>query len=285
MVQKNVYARSTKISRTRASLHGVLHGLYPPETRPSPSYTFNMITRDRQDEPLHSKNGEECPLLDDITQQIYQDEEDQYYSLSDSLFSSIQSLTQYIPRNLASAPDSADVLGMSQFMDQARVLHCHHPTFICSNSACQAELQHAGGVFHQLAMFSTFSTRPRLANRQQQLKIGQLIYEFLHLIISPSSHTPPMNVFLGHDNTLTAVLAALEAKQVSWPAYASSLVLEVWQSQHLDMAVRILNNGKAIQTDYCDFEQGCPLTTLYNVLKPKAISPMDWNKACFSSST
>ena len=208
-----------------------------------------------ESDDLQCKQGSQCPTLHALSNNIYDESTSRYASLIKALADSIEAFMPHLDSRRFRAPNPSSVRSMATFIDEIRVLFCHET--ICTSPACLDAFSRVEADFLPIAEFIPNSPSP-LAAQHQRLAMGQWMHELIGML---GSTDKKFAVISSHDNTLMAILSALGVQHYAWPAYASSLVFEVWQSNTMSTRkfIRILNNGTPIPVSWCDFEHGCPM--------------------------
>ncbi|KAJ1979744.1 hypothetical protein H4R33_005648 [Dimargaris cristalligena] len=79
---------------------------------------------------------------------------------------------------------------------------------------------------------------------------------------------PKMELYSGHDETITFLLAMMGQDNMYWPPYASQILMEFWSmdSNPSEIYVRVIYNGEFLKSDKCDFAK-CPYTKFQQLMK------------------
>ncbi|KAF9565944.1 Lysophosphatidic acid phosphatase type 6 [Mortierella alpina] len=108
-----------------------------------------------------------------------------------------------------------------------------------------------------------------------QLGMGPLVAEIRNNLLNANQEGPKggdqerFRIYSGHDSTLSPLLGVLDSADMHWPVYvsASNVIFELWSSPSDRDFVRVLHNGKVLETKsgWCDLGW-CPLKTFIDYL-------------------
>lgn len=89
-----------------------------------------------------------------------------------------------------------------------------------------------------------------------------------------------------HDSSLSAILAGVEQKRKIQPFYASSIMIELWQSDHTDASspddfyVKFIYNDEPLNIGgVCDQNGKCPFSPFRQFLRNREYKG-DWEEGC-----
>jgi len=89
---------------------------------------------------------------------------------------------------------------------------------------------------------------------------------------------PVFELYSAHDTSIHGLLALLDAEDLRFAPYASSLIVELWKTAQSRKLVRFIHNGDMLKTKWVDFKDGCDLE-MYLEYAQKQI-PKDFIEAC-----
>jgi len=111
-----------------------------------------------------------------------------------------------------------------------------------------------------------------LSAETNRLSIGPFIAELVDSLQRSASgrREPKFELYSGHDTNIWIMLGIFKAKGTArlWPPYASNFIMELWRDDNTGQyKVRVIYNGSVLDSDLCDFRQGCDLQTLSYALQ------------------
>ncbi|KAJ1660542.1 hypothetical protein IWQ61_000543 [Dispira simplex] len=82
---------------------------------------------------------------------------------------------------------------------------------------------------------------------------------------SPSAFLEPtFEIYSTQGAPISFIMGLLKQKDMQWPSYASQLIFEFWD-RNGETFVRVLHDGKPVQSDLCDFN-ACPLQKFRDIM-------------------
>ncbi|KAG9326024.1 hypothetical protein KVV02_000735 [Mortierella alpina] len=250
-----VQIRSTDVWRTKQSAENFMAGMYgiPGQFKRSPLPVLQIHTLPSEIEYLYM-NDRVCPRMNQLRREAQK---------------SSKVLKKLEHDNVDFQKELIDLLGekksWSGFMDTVLPRVCHDKPLQCrqkdgverciNSSITEQILKNVGiqtaetyrdmkGVFEVL-----------------QLGIGPLANDIKqNLLAAMDNGKVRFQFYSGHDTTILPMLGMLDAEDMRWPPYASSILIELWETPKGHHFVRVLYNHMALKTasDWCNLEW-CPL--------------------------
>jgi hypothetical protein len=262
---KIVYARSSNVWRTRQSASSFMSTLYPKETRNNKPLVLN--TYPTEYENLMSQSAK-CPRIKALNTAMEKEE------AHVSVLKKHDGLLGKFKRVLNTAGISSFGDTLFNYFDAVVPRFCHNKELPSKNGE---SITTQDMVAYQQAVNDEYSLlRGGLSQSLEvnKMEIGLFMGDLLDNLDSPNK----FELYSGHDLSIHGVLGLFQSKDMNWPPYASNIFLEVWKKDAgSEKVVRAIYNGKVIQTDWCDFTNGCPLETY--VKRMRGLVP-NWSKEC-----
>eukprot|EP00741_Cyanophora_paradoxa_P021521 tig00021357_g20777.t1 len=239
-----LYIRSTDVPRTIESAQSLLHGLYPPSTRPSglPPIPIHMLEEARETLWMNTKL---CARLEDTLRAIKKS--DEYRQRKKEADALREELSKIVGEPVENLPD---VL----VLHDAIVCHAHHGEPLAHiPDDLKRRLQHAG---HWQAYASL--AHPDAIRYGLGPFMGELLEQQKAALEARHGHR--FALFSAHDSTVFPILEILGVWDRSWPPYASNIVFETLRDRKSgEVFVRSSYNGKALDPPGCAGASPCPL--------------------------
>ncbi|KAI9005267.1 histidine phosphatase superfamily [Gaertneriomyces semiglobifer] len=292
LLYKGLYVRSTNKGRTIQSAESNLAGLnsalrehhgsaltepvtkkvsggHASEDYPSYPYPVAIHTLPVELETMHP-NLLACPRL----KQLWHDREGHDPEWSQFIKDHAQ-LKRDLDNIMGDLWESPDYRSFDHYFDSIAARTCHRKSLPCSPTTHEcvtedlAKAVFKAGQWENERLFFTSPKRDEII----RISIGSWLGDVLNGLEAWALNKPQRHTFAfhsGHDTTIGPLLGALGATGTDrrWPAYASNVVIELWKKKEDDNAtqnekqlfVRVLYNGKVLQSEVCDMSW-CPLDT------------------------
>ncbi|KAI8070398.1 histidine phosphatase superfamily [Gongronella butleri] len=277
---EQMFVRTTNVWRTKNSAEGLMDGLYPKKHWKH-GLVMPLYTAPARMENM-SPNTDFCPKLSVLTDQAYA--EDTWKAF----LASQQPAADRFAKILGSSPiygkSPSDVNSQwIGYMDAFMPRVCHDKPLPCTYN--NVTRKHDGACATKddahLALRNSFyqyiwpkRDAPQ-AKSILRLAIGSFIGDIVSELRAAMTHhklnTFPagkhrFSVYSGHDDTVVAVLGALNAadKDMIWPPFRSNLLVELWKKKSGKYVVRIIYNGHSLTLKdndvWCDMDH-CSVDT------------------------
>lgn len=236
------------IRRTRESVENLFEGLYPLSTRPA-NATLTMHVKPSQIETIVSP-ASACPKLANLTAS---------YAASPA-YASTLAPHGYIQNKLVSAYNTTGIAGFNTtqtLYDTASCTYCHGLGLRGNLTVDDIQVATIAGtsVYHNL-----FRQNPN-AEQVKRLAMGAWLQDILTSFNDTSS---PLEVYSAHDASLDMFLSIVADPDMPWPAFASNVLVELWQQSNGTSVVRMYYEGMVVPAHpelRCSLA-ACPLSTL-----------------------
>ncbi|KAF9326637.1 hypothetical protein BG006_009953 [Podila minutissima] len=256
-----VFIRSTDIWRTKQSAENLMAGLYGTQTGSSSSDVDPPVLQ------IHTlpieidyltMNSNACPRISQLRAKI------------EGVSPVLKQLRE---DNVKFKKELKDLLGVertwSGYMDTILPRVCHGQPLQCVQGDDDDEEKEC--VTHDTAtkILQNVATQTTEMYRDAkgifevlQLGIGPLAQEIKRNLLAAKDNTTKvlLNVYSGHDTTLSPLLGMLDSADMRWPPYAANMLMELWKSGSDEHFVRVIYNHKIVETKsgWCDLSW-CPL--------------------------
>ncbi|KAF9312711.1 Lysophosphatidic acid phosphatase type 6 [Podila horticola] len=262
---QTVYIRSTDVWRTKQSAENLMAGLYGTQRDSSSSSSDTVAPPVLQIHTLPAEmdyltmNGAACPRMGQLRSQIAK---------------ASPVLKQLREDNVKFNEKLKSLLGTertwSGYMDTILPRVCHGQPLQCGKSDDKNDEEEecvtrdtATKILENVAIETTEMYRDAEGIFEVlQLGIGPLAQEIKHNLVAAKDGTTKvlLNVYSGHDTTLSPLLGMLDSQDVRWPPYAANMLVELWKADSGEHFVRVIYNHKVVETKsgWCDLSW-CPL--------------------------
>lgn len=309
-----LYVRTSASSRTKQSATRLIAGLYPPQYRPDDSIT-NLVTVPSAVEYI-TRNHEQCPKQAKLFHKIFQSKPfRKYMKLNKHLHRKLRTVLGK-PRNPAWPSQS-----FSAYVDHLLPRRCHQLPLPCASHGlreCLTERdvdQVLENADWEMAYLFRDAAR---AEKHARITIGTFLGELRSSLLRHAKAAlehdaargagydneegragqkkSAFEVYVGHDDTLAALLGAFRARDLGAPSYSSNIVVELWKTpgagegrfnrhrqpvgtlaRYDDFYIRITHDGQVIDAPWCDM-RACPVRVLWENTKP--LVPEDVRAEC-----
>ncbi|KAG9320254.1 hypothetical protein KVV02_005031, partial [Mortierella alpina] len=285
----SMYIRSTDVWRTKQSVENLMVGLYGMAalSQGLPPPILNIYTLPRKVDYL-SMNKNQCPRIDELD-----------WSISDqSLVLRAMKDQVHDFKHLVQALTDTDE-DFHGLMDAILPRLCHglplqcEPTY--SDDDDDDDTEYVGEdpqqplcvtedivsrVVEVIGLKNAETRRDAPGVRELlQLGMGPLVSEIRQHLVEASEgpkggDQERFRIYSGHDSTLAPLLGLLDSADMHWPVYvsaskvgATNLIFELWSSPLDGDFMRVLHNGKVLETKtgWCDLGW-CPFKTFVDYL-------------------
>ncbi|KAJ3040874.1 Acid phosphatase-like protein 2 [Rhizophlyctis rosea] len=259
---EDVHVRSTDVWRTIQAAQSLITSLFPaPNTTTTIPIPLHVHPKpiDTLSLPLHH-----CPRLHHL----------HTTSRKSPQYTNFKSLSTHLTKKLSTLLGfKSHEIDVGRWFDVIMCRRCWGMDVCGADGKCVPEELQVEVV--QLAEWWKGFEYDTERMEETRLRVGPLIVELLdrfNMSRQPShDDTDDLNLnqkrihyYSAHDTTLSALLAVLGHGTERWPAYASSLVFELWERDGGDgRVVRILYNGRVLK-GWCADEigEGCDVKRL-----------------------
>eukprot|EP00298_Acanthocystis_sp_HF-20_P006370 c16254_g1_i1.p1 GENE.c16254_g1_i1~~c16254_g1_i1.p1 ORF type:complete len:481 (-),score=165.97 c16254_g1_i1:116-1558(-) len=268
---KTVYARSTSIDRTRQSAQAFLAGLFGQFS----SFPISCAHDEIYD--MLIPTTEYCPRLAEIAVEMEESAEwKEIHPNNNPIMSQLNNICK--TNNLNDWQKNYD-----HFFDMINSRLCHNLSLPCFGNECLSLT--LAESFNNLAIkefnliYGGFLGKEK-TKLESSFFVNTLVQNLL-LKTNRTVSSPNLYLFSAHDGTIGMMLSALNATNTDKrPAYASNIILELWQpiNSNQERFIRVLHNGQLIIPAGCrNFE--CPLSNFVDYANINLISS-NYTESC-----
>jgi len=260
-----MYFRATNVARAQQSLFSVLQGLYPAAKRNNLAFIPFHVVADSYETLL--PNSAMCPRISQL-QRIAQKQPD-WVQMTKKIAPVIDKLVYMTDTEQTSLnnPNSA-----VQWMDILNARMCHKMPLPCNKTTCitedDASIISEASVFMVNNMFDV--NKSGSGYEAAKLVAGPMLnelLEFMEKMVNGVSNTPRYLHFSAHDTTILPLMAAFQSKMDDYPPYASTFIVELYQSLNdNEYYVRAMYNNKVLTIPDC-WKTLCPYSTFKNMIQ------------------
>ncbi|KAF9904481.1 hypothetical protein EC991_002641 [Linnemannia zychae] len=282
---EELYLRNTYIWRTRMSAENFLDGLYPAHTRDSRNSMVTLNTYPQSIETL-ILNPTACPKLGLLYQSFFK----------------TPTYTTFFKSNYALMTKVNTILGVDTIPTVNQTLNgdavmprlCNNLPLGCNPknpSQCLTKADVVETMKQSTFMYSGIFRYESTAEEVKRLAVGPILNTLsqsiraTHKATSGKKHNNkrrvrPFEIYSAHDQSLDQILAVIASPSTVWPAYASSVIIELWTTSAKKDVIRVLYEGKVVPAHpklNCTLD-ACPLETFLAFIE--SYVPADMAAAC-----
>ena len=276
-----LHVRATSRTRTQHSALALALGLYPTATRAQRHVLSMLVLDDEVDSLLGGTVGVCKAKSEALGADLMQDPVFRHFQQHIAAPVS-QKLVQIVAKS--SDPTLASRISVPLALDALHTRYCHDlPLPPCSDPGCTTDLLFEQALAHLAQERRLLHRELAKSAEYNRIEAGSLLAELrdgmLQAVPANTDHPTKMQLFLGHDDGIYALLGLFHATRFDEPPYGANFVIELWKDNAplpgqtesvssitslgipTDYWVRILYNGKPLQVDgdWCDFNAGCSL--------------------------
>ncbi|KAF9586646.1 hypothetical protein BGW38_000379, partial [Lunasporangiospora selenospora] len=296
---KDLYLRNTYIWRTRESIEGFLDGLYPASYRRQRSskkghhddqaWVLTLNTYPQAIETL-ILNPTACPKLGLLYKEFFKTP--RYAEFIRSNYALMVKVNKVL------GVDSNPAYNTTINGDTVMPRYCNGLPLGCSPldpKLCLSNKEVVKAIKEGTFMYSGVFREDQYsaAEEVKRLAVGPILKTLSSSIrvSAQSKGRGQMNsagkrfeIYSAHDQSLDQILAVIATPETPWPAYASSLIIEVWKKPSTknthERFVRVLYEGKVVPANQklgCTLD-ACPLENFLQFIE--SYIPKDMAAAC-----
>ncbi|KAF8948877.1 hypothetical protein BGZ47_001613 [Haplosporangium gracile] len=269
---EELYVRNTYIWRTRTSAENFLDGFYPPHTRDAKNAVITLNTYPQSIETL-ILNPTACPKLGLLYQSFFK----------------TPTYTNFFKSNYALMTKVNTILGVSKVPTVNQTLNgdtvmprlCNNLPLGCNPqdpSQCLTRADVIETMTQSTFLYSGIFRYESTAEEIKRLAVGPILKTLSASIRATqkaassktSSHknknkrrVRPFELYSAHDQSLDQILAVIASPSTPWPAYGSTVHIELWKTAAKKDVIRVLYEGKVVPAHpklNCTLD-ACPLET------------------------
>ncbi|KAF9426769.1 Acid phosphatase-like protein 2 [Entomortierella beljakovae] len=269
---KITYIRSTDVWRTKQSAENLMAGLYGvrEHSQMSPPPVLQLHVLPLEIDYLTMNTGA-CPRISQLQSELVK---------SSEIMKSLQK------DNVEFNKELVEILGAektwSGYMDTIIPRICHKIPLQCrkgqgGNDDKCITANTTNRILENLAIQTTeyYRDGPGIHD-VLRLGMGPIAKDIkANLMNAKANGKNRFSLYSGHDTTILPLIGMFDGSDVSWPPYASNILVELWKSPKDELFVRVLYNGAILQTksNWCDLEW-CPLDTFVQYLDTFIVQDM-----------
>ncbi|KAJ1968142.1 hypothetical protein IWQ62_001421 [Dispira parvispora] len=280
-----IFIRSLNGERVQSSSQFLLTGLYPSNTR-DPDMVVKEVVYTEEVESMDSHNID-CPKFKPTLQKL---KDNTAWKTKNA---QTKPLRERVNRVLKLTDDPRFQDMFTKHRDILMTQKCHGIPFPCDGEDCITE-EDVRQIMTQATWEILYLRRDSNHTLYTRLAVGIFLGELaqrwdIHGFTqentvkdtfnidgdseretkpnpsSPSvSSEPIFEIYSTRGSTMLFIAGLLKQKDVQWPSYASQLIFEFWD-RNGETFVRVLHDGKPVQSDLCDFNV-CPLEKFRNIM-------------------
>jgi acid phosphatase len=256
ITSSQIYIRSDDEPRTQQSAESLMLGMYPADG--SFTEVVELHTKDTTYDYI-TANSKLCPRFGEYEMKFR----------NSSVWKNHQNITTSVLSAISKAvnfPVGEDDL--NHFSDCLLTHYCHN---LAWPQGMNTDLYNMAWRELSWQFFNMFKY-PSVEDNAQ-VGIGFLLKEIWQNM-NKSVEGKQIQKFLlysGHDTTLIPILVALQVDTMVWPAYASMMLMELYEKAGKSY-VRVVYNGKVLNLSFCNSETLCDFETFSSYMKSVTVS-------------
>jgi lysophosphatidic acid phosphatase type 6 len=270
---EELYVRNTYIWRTRTSAENFLNGFYPARTRDSKNSVITLNTYPQSIETL-ILNPTACPKLGLLYQSFFK----------------TPTYTNHMKSNYALMQKVNTILGVDKIPTVNTTLNgdtvmprlCNNLPLGCNPhdpTQCLTRKDVVDLMTQSTFLYSGIFRYESTAEEIKRLAVGPILKTLSASIRATQKATAssssssdrnknkrrvrPFELYSAHDQSLDQILAVIGQQNLPWPAYGSSVIIELWKTAAKKDVIRVLYEGKVVPAHpklNCTLD-ACPLET------------------------
>ncbi|KAJ1652320.1 hypothetical protein IWQ61_007316 [Dispira simplex] len=253
---QEIFLRTTELPRTQASAQALITGLYLDNNNREKGARIHRVVQPTKVETMYPQ-VERCPRIEELEELMSKDTSVQEYrkhqqELSDRLVNNLMDVSKQFPHFQYVA-----------YTDILLPYYCHNKELPVKNRD-QVTSKDVKQILDNLSWETSYLYNHTTYGQEYlTLNGGWFIRDLSQrwgakfprgedpspaVQQADTSLEPKFEFYSGHDSSLTPLLAILGSKQLVWPSYASGLAFEFWQKKDGEVYVRVLYNGKVLDS-------------------------------------
>ncbi|KAJ1962222.1 hypothetical protein IWQ62_003601 [Dispira parvispora] len=253
---QEIFLRTTELPRTQASAQALITGLYLESDSREKGARVHRVIQPEKVETMYPQ-VKRCPRIEELEELMSKDTPVQDYRKQQ------QELTDRLVDNLMDVSKQFPHFQYVAYTDILLPYYCHNKELpvknrdqvtredvkqILDNLSWETGYLHNHSTYGQEYLTLTGGWFIRDLSQRWDANFPHSEDASSAVQQADTSIGPKFEFYSGHDSSVTPLLAALGSKQLVWPSYASGLAFEFWQKKDGEVYVRVLYNGKVLDS-------------------------------------
>ncbi|GJJ72955.1 hypothetical protein EMPS_05313 [Entomortierella parvispora] len=283
----DLYVRNTYVWRTKESAERFLDGFYPLKHRPH-GVDASVITLNTYPQSIETliMNPGACERLAILYEGFFKTPTYlNYYKSNYALMTKVNTIL-----GVTNVPTYNTTMNGDAVMPR----YCNKLPLGCSTtdpSQCLTAQEVVQAMTESTFMYSAVLRYESTAEEVKRLSVGPFLKTLSSSIRATTSaltkkqrhgtkRVRPFELYSAHDQSLDQVLSVIAEKLTPWPAYASTVIFETWETAAKKLVIRVLYEGKVVPANpnlKCTLD-ACPLDVFLDFVE--SYVPTDITAEC-----